>query len=71
MGKKKAEDKRTESQRVMHSINRFRVCLGFPGGSDGKESACNAGDPSSILGRVDPLTGIQEKKREWEKYFEK
>ena len=23
---------------------------GFPGGSDGKESACNAGDPSSILG---------------------
>ena len=37
-----------------------RVCLcfplpagGFPGGSDGKESACNAGDPGSIpvLGR--------------------
>ena len=27
--------------------------LGFPGGSDGKESACNVGDPSSIpvLGR--------------------
>ena len=23
-------------------------CLGFPGGSDGKESACNAGDPGSI-----------------------
>ena len=23
---------------------------GFPGGSDGKESACNAGDPDSILG---------------------
>ena len=23
---------------------------GFPGGSDGKESACNAGDPGSILG---------------------
>jgi len=22
--------------------------LGFPGGSDGKESACNAGDPGSI-----------------------
>ena len=22
--------------------------LGFPGGSDGKESACNAGDPCSI-----------------------
>ena len=24
--------------------------LGFPGSSDGKESACNAGDPGSILG---------------------
>ena len=24
------------------------VILGFPAGSDGKESACNAGDPSSI-----------------------
>ena len=24
--------------------------MGFPGGSDGKESACNVGDPSSIPG---------------------
>ena len=24
--------------------------LGFPGGSDGKESACKAGDPGSIPG---------------------
>ena len=24
--------------------------LDFPGGSDGKESACNAGDPGLILG---------------------
>ena len=24
--------------------------LGFPGGSDGKESACNEGDPGLILG---------------------
>ena len=24
--------------------------MGFPGGSDGKESACHAGDPSSIPG---------------------
>jgi len=24
--------------------------LGFPGGSDGKESSCNAGDPGSIPG---------------------
>ena len=29
--------------------------LGFPGGSDGEESACNAGDLGSILGREDPL----------------
>ena len=24
--------------------------LGFPGGSDGKESACNAGEPGSLPG---------------------
>ena len=24
--------------------------MGFPGGSDGKESACNAEDPSSVPG---------------------
>ena len=24
--------------------------MGFPGGSDGKESACSAGDPDSIPG---------------------
>ena len=28
---------------------------GFPGGSDGKESACNAGDLGLILGFEDPL----------------
>ena len=27
----------------------------FPGGSDGKESACNAGDPVLSLGQEDPL----------------
>ena len=26
------------------------IILGFPGGSDGKESTCNAGDPGSIPG---------------------
>ena len=31
------------------------VFLGFPGGSDGKESACNAGDLGSIPGWEDPL----------------
>ena len=30
--------------------NQARVCLGFPGGSDGKESAYIAGDRGSIPG---------------------
>ena len=29
--------------------------MGFPGGSDGKESACNAGDLVQSLGREDLL----------------
>ena len=29
--------------------------MGFPGGSDGKESACNAENSGSIPGREDPL----------------
>ena len=29
--------------------------MGFPGGSDSKESTCNAGDLGSILGWEDPL----------------
>ena len=29
--------------------------MGFPGGSDSKESACNAGDLDAILGQEDPL----------------
>ena len=33
----------------------FTACLGFPGGSDGKASACNVGDLGSFLGREDPL----------------
>ena len=28
--------------------------MGFPGGSDDKECACNAGDPSSICGSGRP-----------------
>ena len=31
-------------------MNSFLQKLGFPGGSDGKESACNAGDQGSIPG---------------------
>ena len=29
-------------------VSIFTVLLGFTGGSDGKESACNVGDPGSI-----------------------
>ena len=29
--------------------------MGFPGGSDSKESACNAGDLGSIPGLEDPM----------------
>ena len=32
-----------------------RCSLGFPGGSDSKESACNAGDAVRSLGWEDPL----------------
>ena len=33
-------------------VNKYLLSIiwGFPGGSDGKESACNAGDPASIPG---------------------
>jgi len=31
------------------------LSLDFPGGSDHKESACNAEDPGSIAGLEDPL----------------
>jgi len=37
------------------------VLLGFPGGSDGKASACNAGDPSSI-----PGSGRPPWRRKWQ-----
>ena len=29
--------------------------MGFPGGSEGKDSSCNAGDPGRTLGQEDPL----------------
>ena len=30
--------------------SQYQLPLGFPGGSDSKESACNAGDPGLIPG---------------------
>ena len=35
-------------------INAIYIYIGFPGGSDGKEIACNAGDPGSIPGERYP-----------------
>ena len=35
----------------MHKVIGYSIEFGgFPGGSDGKESACNSGDPGSIPG---------------------
>ena len=36
---------------MVHSVTE----RGFSGGSDGKETACSAGDPGLILGWKDPL----------------
>ena len=59
------EDVSQSHQQRFDLINTFREftvlfssefsILGFPGGSAGKESTCNAGDLGSILGWEDPL----------------
>ena len=40
------------SEQLTHT---HKLCIGFPGGSDSKESACNAGDLGLIPGQEDPL----------------
>ena len=40
---------------------KIKIDLGFPGGSDGKASACNAGDPGSI-----PGLGRSPRRRKWQ-----
>ena len=46
---------------MMHGLGTLRTLafalseMGFPGDSDGKESACNVGDPDLISGQKDPL----------------
>ena len=35
---------------ILNILNIFMTNLDFPGGSDGKESACSAGDPGLIPG---------------------
>ena len=39
------------------SINHFFFFFGFPGGPDGKESACNAGDTGLIPGSESSIPG--------------
>ena len=46
LGRKESET----TERLTHTHTYRVLILGFPGGSDGKESACNAGDPYSIPG---------------------
>ena len=36
--------------RIIYLYNTIKVEKGFPGGSNSKESACNAGDQSSVPG---------------------
>ena len=38
------------SSGMFHRLLIVMVCINFPDSSVGKESTCNAGDPSSILG---------------------
>ena len=39
----------------MRFADNLVILRGFPGGSDGKESACNAEDPVWSVGGEDPL----------------
>ena len=42
------------------ALSALILLLGFPGGSDGQDSTCNAGDPYSI-----PGSGRSPWRREW------
>ena len=37
---------------ILSSSSLCIIAQGFPGGSDGKESACNAGEPGLITGKI-------------------
>ena len=39
-----------QEEATMMLLRKLKVFEGFPGSSDGKESACNSGDPGSIPG---------------------
>ena len=56
----KKKKKQPQQQSGAHStlstmVGVLLIMMSFPGGSDGKESACNAGDPGSIPGLGRPL----------------
>ena len=44
------EERETEAATWSLTVNKGLFIMGFPGGSDSKESACNSGDPGSIPG---------------------
>ena len=45
-----------ETPGQVHGYLKWVLCsVGFPGGSEVKASAWNAGDPGSIMGQEDPL----------------
>ena len=46
---------RIESDKTSDAAAAASKVVGFPGTSDGKESACSAGDPGLIPGQEDPL----------------
>ena len=43
-------DEQIEFQKRLNLLTKTTGLLGFPGGSLRKDSACNAGDPGSVLG---------------------
>ena len=49
------KEKNTSQKQKMRLSLCLIYYLSFPGGSDGKESACSAGDPAQSLGQEDPL----------------
>ena len=53
--------RRTSEFFFFFKFSRYRLLLGFPGGSDNKESVCNAGDLGLIHG-----SGKIPQRREWQ-----
>ena len=43
-------DERTKTPKRLRSLSKVTLIMGFPGGSDSKESGCNAGDSGLIPG---------------------